>query len=58
MLGPILLSLHNIRFYQRFMNDIRRSIEADQFATFLAEDPRCRLGPANEEQAQPDVGIA
>ncbi len=31
MLGPILLSLHNIRFYQRLMAAIRESIEKKEF---------------------------
>jgi len=44
MLGPILVSVHNIRFYQRLMADIRRVIGDGQFETFLREDPRCRLG--------------
>lgn len=31
MLGPILASLHNIRYYQRLMAQIRRQIELKQF---------------------------
>jgi len=46
MLGPILVSLHNIRFYQRLMSDIRRAIGAGWFDEFRQTDPRCRLGPA------------
>jgi len=49
MLGPILVSLHNIRFFQRLMEDIRRSIEAGTFAQFRQTDPRCSLGPASDE---------
>lgn len=45
MLGPILVSLHNIRFYQRLMSDIRRAIGAGTFDEFCRSDPRCRLGP-------------
>jgi queuine tRNA-ribosyltransferase len=37
MLGPILLSLHNLTFYQRLMADIRRHIEAGDFAPWAAE---------------------
>lgn len=48
MLGPILLSLHNIRFYQRLMADIRRSIAQGVFEQFRQTDPRCRLGPGEE----------
>jgi queuine tRNA-ribosyltransferase len=31
MLGPILLSIHNIRFYQRLMAKIREKIAANEF---------------------------
>jgi queuine tRNA-ribosyltransferase len=46
MLGPILLSLHNIRFYQRLMADIRQAIEGGRFQEFCRSDPRSSLGPA------------
>jgi queuine tRNA-ribosyltransferase len=46
MLGPVLLSVHNIRFYQRLMADIRRAIGDGNFDSFLSSDPRCKLGPA------------
>ncbi|MBN2512785.1 MAG: tRNA guanosine(34) transglycosylase Tgt [Sedimentisphaerales bacterium] len=36
MLGPILLSLHNIAYYQRLMNEIRRRIEDGTFADWSA----------------------
>jgi queuine tRNA-ribosyltransferase len=49
MLGPILVSLHNIRFYQRLMEDIRRAIAAGTFAQFRQTDPRWSLGPAGDE---------
>ena len=48
MLGPILVSLHNIRFYQRLMADVRRAIGAGTFDHFRRTDPRCRLGPRAE----------
>ena len=32
MLGPILVSLHNLRFYQRLMAKIRQRIEKNEFA--------------------------
>ncbi|HLL88177.1 MAG TPA: tRNA guanosine(34) transglycosylase Tgt [Tepidisphaeraceae bacterium] len=51
MLGPILVSLHNVRFYQRLMADVRRAIAAGTFDTFLRTDPRCTLGPAPGEPA-------
>jgi queuine tRNA-ribosyltransferase len=34
MLGPILVSVHNLRFYQRLMGDIRASIAAGTFDVF------------------------
>jgi queuine tRNA-ribosyltransferase len=48
MLGPVLVSVHNIRFYQRFMADIRRAIAGGVFDDFCRNDPRCSLGPAEE----------
>ncbi|HPD48416.1 MAG TPA: tRNA guanosine(34) transglycosylase Tgt [Anaerohalosphaeraceae bacterium] len=51
MLGPILLSIHNITYYQRLMADIRRHIEAGDFepwaaqaiARLQAQSGNCRL---------------
>lgn len=34
MLGPILLSLHNIHYYQRLMQNIREAIAEDRFTDF------------------------
>jgi queuine tRNA-ribosyltransferase len=50
MLGPILVSLHNIRFYQRLMADIRQSIREGRFGEFLLTDPRCKIGPRPTEE--------
>jgi len=36
MLGPILLSLHNVTFYQRLMAEIRQAIASGQFAQYRA----------------------
>jgi queuine tRNA-ribosyltransferase len=36
MLGPILLSLHNIAYYLRLMRDARRAIVAGRFEEFVA----------------------
>ncbi len=38
MLGPILLSIHNLRFYQRLMADIREHIERGDFAAWAASE--------------------
>jgi queuine tRNA-ribosyltransferase len=48
MLGPVLVSLHNTRFYQRLMADIRSAIENGIFADFAEHDPRASLGPRTE----------
>jgi len=37
MLGPTLLTIHNVTYYQRLMADARRAIEADQFEQFRLE---------------------
>ncbi len=37
MLGPILLSIHNLTFYQRLMADIRLKIKENQFSTWAKE---------------------
>jgi queuine tRNA-ribosyltransferase len=34
MLGPILVSLHNLRFYQKLMAKIRQAIEKDEFGNW------------------------
>lgn len=44
MLGPILLSLHNVRFYQRLMADVRQALAAGTFDTFRRTDSRATLG--------------
>jgi queuine tRNA-ribosyltransferase len=36
MLGPILLSLHNVTYYSRLMAEIRQAIAAGRFAEFCA----------------------
>lgn len=36
MLGPILLSLHNIAFYQRLMRDLRSAILTGEVGEFVA----------------------
>jgi queuine tRNA-ribosyltransferase len=37
MLGPILTSIHNLRFYQRLMSEIRRHIEQGDFSGWADE---------------------
>jgi len=40
MLGPILVSLHNLRFYQRLMAQIRHALEKSEFAAWATEQLR------------------
>ena len=40
MLGPILLSIHNLTYYQRLLADAREAIEADRFEEFRLEKLR------------------
>jgi queuine tRNA-ribosyltransferase len=52
MLGPVLVSVHNIRFYQRFMADLRRAIAGGTFDAFCHSDPRCTLGPTGSDASE------
>lgn len=47
MLGPILLSIHNLTFYQRLMQAARLAIEENRFDSFLKEQ-RERLQPVQD----------
>jgi queuine tRNA-ribosyltransferase len=40
MLGPTLLSIHNLTYYQRLVSDARSAIERDQFEQFRMEKLR------------------
>ena len=37
MLGPIILTVHNLTYYQKLMLDARRAIFADRYGDFVAE---------------------
>jgi len=43
MLGPILVSIHNLTYYQRLLEQARRAIAEDRYAAFAAERIK-RLG--------------
>ena len=58
MLGPLLVSLHNTRFFQRLMADVRRALAEGRFGAFVAEDPRCGIGPAGAKAAADAVEAA
>jgi queuine tRNA-ribosyltransferase len=40
MLGPILLSIHNVTYYQRLVAGARQAIEAGTYDTFMTEKIR------------------
>jgi queuine tRNA-ribosyltransferase len=40
MLGPMLVSIHNLTYYQRLLAEARRAIAEDRFATYLGERRR------------------
>jgi queuine tRNA-ribosyltransferase len=44
MLGPILVSLHNLRYFQRFMLDIRRTVRDDDWSGFVRRWPAATEG--------------
>ncbi len=48
MLGPTLLSIHNLTYYQRLLADARRAIEADRFEEFRVGKMR-GWGRGNDE---------
>jgi queuine tRNA-ribosyltransferase len=52
MLGPILLSLHNIRHFQRFMLDIRRAIQHNDWSLVTRAWPAALAGPAPESSSE------
>jgi queuine tRNA-ribosyltransferase len=56
MLGPVLASVHNVRFYQRLMADIRQAIAGQTFETFCRQDPRAGLGPPSSRIAEDKPG--
>jgi queuine tRNA-ribosyltransferase len=37
MLGPILVSIHNLTYYQRLLAEARRAIADDRFSDFLGK---------------------
>jgi queuine tRNA-ribosyltransferase len=45
MLGPILLTAHNLTYYQDLMRDIREAIEAGRFEALRAAHESRGAGP-------------
>ena len=58
MLGPILVSLHNLRFFQRLMADLRATIAGDDWAGFAARWPSAASGIPQAAYHAPRVGPA
>ena len=56
MLGPILVSLHNLRFYQKLMIDLRATIIRDDWAGFAARWPCAASGIPQAAYHAPRVG--
>ncbi|MCZ6815070.1 MAG: tRNA guanosine(34) transglycosylase Tgt [Planctomycetota bacterium] len=53
MLGPILVSLHNIAYYQRWMRRIRDAIASDTFDDMIRQcEDRASRAPNNDEAAE------
>ena len=52
MLGPILLSQHNLFFYQRLMADLRSAIAAGRLDAFAV------AGGADKAPPEPSPGVA
>jgi queuine tRNA-ribosyltransferase len=49
MLGPILVTLHNLRHFQRFMHDVRRTIPGGGWQEFLTRWPVAGAKPRAAE---------
>ena len=49
MLGPILLSIHNLTYYLRLMDDARAAIQEDQFSRFFQEKMRGWVASVDRE---------
>lgn len=60
MLGPILVSLHNLRHFQRFMDDVRQTVDTDDWEGLIRRWPVAAsglepgvLGPGGVDAARP-----
>lgn len=57
VLGPTLASIHNVRFYLRMMEEIRRAIREGRFAEYLQETLERRVPePGRERAARGETG--
>jgi queuine tRNA-ribosyltransferase len=46
MLGPVLMSIHNLTYYQRLLAGAREAVREDRFAAYLTEKHRGWVGSA------------
>ena len=53
MLGPTLLSIHNLTFYQRLMSQVREAIEQGRFGAFLEQQRRRLAGDPSGRESLP-----
>jgi len=53
MLGPILVSLHNLRYFQRFMRDLRSTVVSDDWVGFVGRWPVAAPGVPAELLGNP-----
>ena len=53
MLGPTLLSIHNLTFYQRLMSQAREAIEQGRFGAFLEQQRRRLAGDPSGRESLP-----
>lgn len=54
MLGPILVSLHNVRYFQRLMSELRRAVRDDDWHRFLARWPTAQPGAPRDDERPTD----
>ena len=50
MLGPTLTSIHNLRFFQRFMARIRELIRVGQLASITGEFPIAAMATSGQDE--------
>ncbi len=53
MLGPILVSLHNLRYFERLMSDIRRTVRDDDWRGLMSRWPRAAPDALPEAEGGP-----
>jgi queuine/archaeosine tRNA-ribosyltransferase len=57
MLGPTLVSLHNVRHFQRLLLDIRRAIREDDWSLLLGSWPVAEADGSDRQAQDPDRAV-